>query len=267
MKSLPSGIGESTGDSLLTASGLHLTGDIWYVHHSGTDGAGLGKQRLAPLATLSQAVTNASDGDAIVFLAGCTLTMVATQTIAKKLLIASAGAGIGSMASLTRNIAGNGKLLDITTSRVELRNIYFPVSSQADTGAKVAFSGTDCRLKGCYFEAGAHDTGAQVALVTGADRFRDEGSTFISASTTTQPSSGLLISNALADVWLNGTIFDGGTKGWSSGYGLDGTAAAQTRFLAEAISLLRDSDVGLHASSTGFVQVGSSSGSARVVHA
>src|SRR5688572_8640882 len=106
MKSFPSGIGASTGDSLLTAANLHITGDVWYVDSAtGVDGASLGKQRLAPLDTLAQAVTNASDGDAIVFLAGHTETLTAVQTISKKLLLASEGAGIGSMAAFTRNIA------------------------------------------------------------------------------------------------------------------------------------------------------------------
>lgn len=269
MKSLPSGVGASTGDSLLTGVSLHLTGDVWYVSSAnGVDGAGLGKQRLAPLATLAQAVTNSADGDMIVFLSGHTQTLTAVQTISKKLILASEGTGLGGMASFTRNIAANGKLFDITTSRVQLRNIQFPASSQADTGAKVSVSGTDCYIKDCYFAQGANDTGPAVDLVTGGDRCRIDGTTFIASSTTTQASMGVRISNALADVSMVGTIFSGGTKGWSNAYALDATAAAQTNIRLEAIQLLLDSDIGLHASSTPcFVQIGSSSGSARVVHA
>lgn len=268
MKAYPNGIGETTGDQLVTAKPFYTTGDVWYVLFSaGTDGAGLGKQRLAPLKTLSQALTNAADGDDIVLLAGHAETIAATLTLSKKVRISGSGAGTGSMPQLTRSIAANGQLFNITTNRVELRNIYFPASGTLSTGAKVTMGGTDCLIQGCQFDSGANDTGPAVDIVTSGDRARINTTTFLSASTTAQPSMGLRISNAVADIFMNGAVFDGGTVGWSNAYALDATAAITTRFAWEQVALLRDSDIGINSSSTGFLTLSATSSSAKVVHA
>lgn len=265
MKSFPAGYGEPAGDTLLQAKPLLTSGDVWYVlSTSGADAVSpAGKQRLKPLATLAQAITNAADGDDIVLLAGHAQTLTAVQTINKKVRISSGGTGT-SRARFTRNHA-TAKLFDVTVSRVQLRNLYFVQDAQTNSAALVTVGGTECRIKGCYFEGGANNTGPLVDLVTGGDRCRIDDTTLISVAVEAQPAMAIRVANAIADLVTNGLVIDGGTVGWSNQYAMDATAAAVTALFMENTSLLRDSDIGLHSSSTGLVHVGTSSGSARVV--
>lgn len=269
MKSFPNGIGETTGDSLATALALHTTGNIWYVlSTAGTDAVSpAGLNRLSPLATLAQAISNSADFDIIVLLSGHTETLAAAVTVNKKVTIVGTGTGIGSMPRLTRS-STTAKSLDITTGPVQLRNIYFPASTGANsTAARVTFNSSDLTVKGCYFACGANDQKAALELGSSAAFVTSSGNTFISTSTTTRPHSGMLATGATTYVHSTGDVFSGGTVGWSNQYALDLTAGAQAYLFVENVSLLLDSDVGIHASSSAVVQVGTSSGSARVVHA
>lgn len=267
MKSFPAGYGEPAGETLLQARPLLTSGDVWYVlSTSGTDAVSpAGKQRLKPLATLAQAITNAADGDDIVLLAGHAQTLSAVQTIGKRVRIMGGGTGT-SRPRFTRN-HGSAKLFDLTVSRVQLRNLYFVQDAQANATALVTVGGTECRIKNCYFEGGATNTGPLLDLVTGGDRCRIDDTTLISVATAlaSQPSMAIRVANAITDLVTDGLVIDGGTVGWSNQYAMDATAAAVTALLMENTSLLRDADIGLHASTTGLVHVGTSSGSVRVV--
>lgn len=269
IKSYPSGYGEPAGDTLLQAKPIQTTGDVWYVLSTiGVDAAApAGKQRLKPLATLAQAITNAADGDDIVLMANHAQTLVATTTISKRVRILGGGIG-ASMPKLTLNSGVAGALLSITVSRVQLRNIWVTSNTQANINARINVAGSDCRIKGCYIECAATDTGAAIALATGGDRCRIDNTTIISTATllTAQPASAISLVNALTDLVTDGLIVDGGTVGWSNQYAVDLTAAVITNLWMENTSLLRDSDIGLNAGTTpAFIHVGTSSGSVRVV--
>lgn len=266
LKSYPAGYGEPAGDTLLQAKPILTSGDVWYVlSTTGVDAAApAGKQRLKPLATLAQALTNSADGDDIVFLAGHAQTLTVVTTIAKRVRLIGGGTG-ASRPRFTRNAAA-AKLFDITVSRVQLRNLYFVQDTQADSVALVTVGGTECRIKDCYLEGGAFNTGPLIDIVTGGDRCRLDGTTLISVATlvTAQPSMAIRVANAVTDLVTDGLIIDGGTVGWSNQFAMDATAAVTTNLFMENTSLLRDSDIGLNASTTGLVHIGTSSGSVRV---
>lgn len=270
MKLYANGMGATTGDTLATSKPYQTTGNVYYVSSStGNDAvATLGLQRSFPLATLAAAITGASDYDDIVLLSGHAETLSAAQTIAKRVRIIGEGVfGSASMPTFTRHV--NGRLFDITVSRVQLRGIRFASGTTSTSSHKVGVGGTDVRIRGCYFEAGANDGGAQVGLLSGSDRVSIESSTLIStpAAGATLPNCAVLSAAALADVRILDCTVDGGPGGWSGDYAVDLSGGALTAVQIESLSLLRDSDLKFHATTSGFVSLGTCSGSARVVHA
>lgn len=264
----PNGAGGTTGDIWATSEPLYLSGAIWYVHAStGTDAAApAGKNREKPLATIAQAVTNAADNDVIVCLSGHTETLTAAQAISEKLTIVGEGSSSGVPTVVFTCNAAAASLFSISGTNVELRNLKFAAQSQANSATKITVSAVGFVMDGCYMELGANDDAAGLTLASGADQALIRNTTFISTATLTsaQPESALKTSAAVADLTLEGVTFSAGTVGFSNYFAWDSSAAAVTRLRALNLSLLLGADVKLHASTTGRVHVGTSTGSSRV---
>lgn len=262
------GIGGTTGATLTTVSPLLTSGDIYYVDSTTGSDSNTGKERNKPLATIGQAVTNASANDTIVVFSGHTQTLTAVQTLSKAgLTIVGEGSG-SNRPKFTRFFTGsNFATFDITAAGVTLSNLYLPASTNSNfTGTKVKTAAVSTIIDGCYFEAGANDGGPQLELVTGASQVRLKDTTFISTSTGTQPESAIKVTNAVTDLELDAVVFDGGTVGWSNPYAFNG-AAAITRLRAINVDLYDDSDITLATGTLGYVHIRNKSGSARVVWA
>jgi hypothetical protein len=265
-RSFPNGIGESTGDTLITSKPLFASGQVWYLNFTtGTDAAspqGLNPQ--APLKTLAQAITNAADNDIIVMLVSETVT--AAVTVSKKVAIVGSGisAGVPSI-SIGINAAAASTLL-ITTPAVELRNLKFTANAQTNSSDRIAVSASDFRMVGCYVECAGTDEGDTLSLDSGADRARIASTTFISTATSAAdlPKSAIVNSAAIADLELDGLIVSGGTVGFSSQFAVDLNAAAVTRVKGQSLSLLLGADMRLNSSSTGWVNVQTTTGAGRV---
>lgn len=262
------GVGGTSGSTLATVSPLYTSGEIWYLHSpSGSDAASpRGKERIRPLATLAQALTNAGNNDIIVAMSGHTETLAAITTIAETgLSIIGEGTG-SSRPQFIRNV--NDELFDITGAGVMLDNLYFPASTTATALGKVRCATAGCIFRNLYFEASTSDDGPQLEFITGAGQALVEGCTFIStaASPADQPATGIQITNAMSDLWMDQVILDGGSSGWANPYALVGTGAV-TRLRCTNLDLLRDSDVTLATGTVGYVHVRTKSGSARVVWA
>lgn len=268
------GIGGTAGSPLALVAPLLLSGSVWYVKAStGVDAATpRGKERIRPLATLAQAITNASAGDIIVLLEGHTESLSAAQTIATTgLLILGEGSG-ASRPHFTRT--GDVNMFDITAAGVELNNIYFNGSTTTiSTKSRVRMAGINSRVVGCYFDCAAtYDTGPALEFVTGAAQVCVKATYFVSTSTdvTLQPESAIKVTNAVTDFQLGGeasaeaVVFDGGSSGWSNPYAFNG-AAALTRFRGINVDLLHDSDMILATGSSYVLHVRNTSGSARTV--
>lgn len=263
----PNGAGGGTGDIWSTCSPLYASGVVWYVQSTtGTDAASpAGRNREKPLATLAQAITNASDNDVIVLLQAHTETKVATFTVSKKLTIVGEGSSSG-VPTVTLICGFVGSLFTITAANVELRNIKIPTSSVANSTTRITNDQTDFVMDGCYVECGANDTAAALTLAAGADRARIRNTTFISTATLTsaQPESAIKVAAAISDLELEGLTLSAGTVGFSNYFALDASAAAVTRIRARGVSLLLGADMKLHASSTGRVNVQTTTGGSRV---
>lgn len=271
---LSNGIGESTGDTLVTTKPLQTAGVVWYVNSAtGTDGASpAGKDREKPLATMAQAQTNASNGDIVVLQDGHTETYTAALTISKSLCIVGAGSASGvPTANFTINAAANGVFL-ISANNVQLRNIKFKAAAQSDTGGgvgncegKVCLSGTDTLIYGCYFEQSGNDQFPGIFVNGAASRFRIVNTTIISTATAaaTRPTYGIFYTTSHTDTEMDGLVLSDGTVGFSTA-ALDGTAAALTRLRAQNVSLLLGAKFKVHASTTGWVAVTTSTGGAQV---
>lgn len=267
------GNGGSSGSTLATAAPVLSSGFTWYVSSTATGAADAatpaGRERIKPLLTLAQAITNASANDTICILSGHTETLTSAQTISTAgLNIIGEGTG-SNRPQFTRNVAGNGHLFDVSGAGVTIDNIYFPATSTtASTGSKVKLSGAAPRILNCYFEASTLDDGSQLETVTGASQVLVYNTTFISTATapSNQPESGMKVTNALTDLWLDTVVFSGGTSGWANPFAFNG-AAAITRLRAINCDLLLDSDVTLATGTVGYWHTRNKTGSARVVWA
>lgn len=260
-------MGGTAGAALATAAPLYMSGNVWYVGPGGTDAAApRGKERIRPLATIGQALTNASAGDIIVCLQSYTESLSAVQTVSKAgLLIIGEGSG-SARPTITRATAANFVAFDVTAAGVWIWNIKFAGSTGANTSARIQTAAAGTVVRECYIESSANDTGPGFAAVTGAGTLRIVDTTFISSASTpaSQPESAVKVSNAISDFDLDTVTIDGGSSGWSNPYAFDG-AAAITRLRALNVDLLNDSDVTLATGTTGYMTVRNDSGSARVV--
>lgn len=263
----PNGVGGTIGDYLDTCRPLQMSGNVWYVSSLiGTDAASpAGQNREKPLATVAQAVTNAANDDIIVFLAGHSETLVAAQSIAKRLTLIGEGTVAGKPAVKFVTNAAVSALFTPSSSNVELRNIYFPEALQTNGIAKIQWSGTAGRIVGCYFELGAKDTGGALQLSL-SDQLRVEGCTFISTAvvTSAQPGYAIRSTAALGDLEIANTVVSAGTVGFSNFAAIDLTGGVASRCRITALSLLLGADVAMGVSATGYVNVQLSTGGSRV---
>lgn len=264
-----SGIGGTTGGYLTTLLPLRSSVDVWYVHSgTGSDAASpRGKQRNYPLATLAQALTNATTDDIIVCLSGHTETLTASQVFGvAEPGITVIGEGLGaSRPKFTRNF--NGVMFDIQADDIVLENLYFPASGTASAASRTRTNGVNRTIiENCYFECGSNDTGAAYDIVSGSGSITIRNTTFIStaAAPASAPALGITAPAGLGLLTMYRVTFDGGSSGWSNPYAFSSTTTAITRLRATEIDLLNDSDMLIHSGSTGYITIRNKSGSAKV---
>ena len=264
------GIGESTGDTLATAEPLITSGAIWYVRSTtGVDAATpRGLSSTEPLATLGQAVTNASNGDTIVLLDGHTETVGTTGvTISKNLVIVASGSSSGLPTVKLTPFAEDASMLTISGAAVQLRNIWIEERTVASTtNPTIAVTGANFQMIGCYCQLGSLDY-ASLGLGSGADRARIVNTTFISTATalTAQPITAMVVSAAITDLDMDGVVFSNGSHGFSSAYAFTASAAAITRLRAQSLSMLLSANATIHTSTIGHVNVQTSTGNGHVL--
>lgn len=246
---LPNGIGETLGDSLVTGEPFLATGQVFYVHSTGSD-AYTGLTKAQPKATLAGAQTAAANGDVIVLLDGHTETLGAALTISKNLTIVGSGSSSG-IPTVVYRVSANVSCLLLTAAGTQLRNIRFQSSTAAATSAqRIDVGAGQIAIVGCYFDCSANDTGEAVLVATGTTGTVVKNTTFIATNPTAAapPGPGLTFSGTSTDTRLDGVVFDGGPMNFSGGIAYRELGAATRRY-AENISMLRGADVTLHASS------------------
>jgi hypothetical protein len=272
------GLGQTLGDQLVTGINLVLlnAGSAFYVgatNASDTDG---GLDPLRPLATVGQAITNASANDVIVLMDGFSQTFAGNLVIAKRLVLA-AGGSIAGAPSVALGLAGGGISIQATTSDIEFRNIKFTAPTSSNAAPRVIVSGADCLFRGCRFEMNGNDAAtAIVRLDAGGDRCRFENCTFVvtSTSVSSRPPAAILRNGAITRVYMKDCIIDGGTTGFDTvgttgrqGAAIDfGTDATAGAWRIENLNALRGADVlaVFAANQSGFVQIPIATGSSKV---
>ncbi len=262
-----SGLGQVLGDPLVVNKPLYQSGKTWYVHNvTGVDAASpRGLSPEYPLATIAQAVTNASDDDVICLMSGHTQTITGLQTISKKLAILGGGLS-GGLPTVKFTNQTETAMFNITTPNVIIANIWF-VCGSAGTLAPVYVDTTDFLIRGCYFECNNLVGGVEFSTLQSRERVQN--CLFVSTSTSTVPRFAIKF-QTMTDMEISGCTFDGGTVGWDGsgvqpGAAIYESAGSCTRFRGEDISLLRGSDIYLGSSTTGYLNVPVSSGGSRVI--
>lgn len=272
MPMYPNGIGQALGDTLATCEPLHMSGAVWYVSSAiGADATSpRGLDATRPLATLAQAVTNSASGDIIVLMDGHTETIATTGiAISKNLVIVGAGSSGGLPTAKLTPFGENDVMLTISGAAVQLRNIWIEERTVAATNASIYVTGASFQMIGCYCQLGALDYFA-LRLGSGANNARIVNTTFISTTTAFaagQANGGIVVTAAISDLDLDGLVLSAGTHGFSTPYAFDGSAAAITRLKGQSVSLLLGADMTLHASTTGHLNIQTSTGGSRVVWA
>lgn len=259
IRSYKNGAGGSTGADLAVLSPTYQSGTYWYVGNqtSGNSDSNAGTERLAPLATTAQAVTNAAAGDTIVFLQNHAEAISSAVTLSKAGLCL---VGEGTGAALPRfTCSGAVAMFDVTAAGIIFDSLYFPASTAAAT-ARIRTASSGTVLKNLQFDCGASDTNRAVSLVTGAGNVRITGTRFTAVAAT--PAVGLEIVNAVSDVTLDSVTFDGGSFRWTD-YALKGSAAV-TRLRATRIYQLSGSHILLPTGTTGSVQIAAATGDCRL---
>lgn len=261
------GLGEALGDSLaLRAQPLWTAGTVWWVDSAnGTDAAApSGKERLQPLATLSQAITNAVAGDVIVLRDGHSET-IADLSIAKELTIIGAGQSDGKPTVKLTPGASATAMLSLS-AQVELRNVWINAPAAASAVPVIICDG-DVRLRGLYMELDENNNFDGAVRINDGGITRIEDSTFVSTATdnTDPPGEAIRPVDGAVPVYLDGVVLDGGTTGFRYGAGYTENAIAAAGVLyAENMSLLRGADMWLTSTTTGLIQVSTSSGGAQI---
>ena len=250
---LTNGIGGTVGDTLATCKPLYTKSTIWYVSSVTGSNSYIGTDREHPFATLATAVTSSAANDIIVLLTGHTETLTAAQSLAKALTIVGEGTSGGKPAvSFQMNSAANLNLFSVSAANVQLRNIYIKTNLQTSSAVAVTVNASDSQFIGCYWELNTTDTGG-LLLTTGADRALVKNCTFVCTNTsgaaaTATPTYGLSI-GSIADIEIQGTIFNGGAFGFPQNAILGATV---TRLRADSLSMLNGADASLGASTTGW---------------
>lgn len=267
---LPNGIGDTLGDVLVTTRPLEVNGNVWYVDSNTGSDAYDGRNRQAPLATLAQAQTNASNGDVVVLMDGHAETLTAALTISKDLTIVGAGSSGGLPTVKFTNNSAAANLFTISASGlVQLRNIWFEEQTQACSAAKITINTTNGSvvIAGCYFEGGQYDDDWQLEIVN-SEVTLVKNTTFISTATSvaTQPKGaiGTESGSAIAVCMLDGVTVSSGTYGWSNYHAIELVNQQPTYVAIENSSLLLGADVKIHSSALGYVNFSTQTGGCRV---
>lgn len=200
---------DSGADSFIQ-DGVTATGAVHWVDSASGSDSNSGNE-AAPLATLAQAITNATanNGDIIVIKSGHAQTLSTVTTI-NKAGIRVFGIGNGTDApAFTVAAAIDG--INITADDVELNNLYFPVGTSTGNNSRINVDADRARIKNCRFNCGALDQNT-ITITSNGSNCSIDSSTF--TVTADGPDAGIIVEAAVTGLWLSDCSFDGGSFNW-----------------------------------------------------
>jgi hypothetical protein len=278
---LTNGVGGTAGSTLSTAKPMMMSGKVWYVDSITGNASHSGLDRTQPFALISTAITAASAGDFIVCLSTHAESVTsAALAVNKQLTIIGEGSSSGQpTVTITRGCTSNDiDCMAVTADFCVIENIKFTTTTsgaigETTGGSMINTTNAATIIRNCRFEmnkrCGSNSAGVELSNVA-ADHCVVQDCTFISTETSTtagdNPFTAMIVTAAVDNLFLSGVTFDNGTVGFSGsadGYAFNASAAL-VRVRAENMRLLNGADMKLHASSTGYVNVASSTGGARV---
>jgi len=203
-----SGADEFISSDLITTGAIH-----WVDSVNGNDG--YTGSESEPLATLQQAITNATtnNGDIIVLKSGHLQTVSSTITI-NKAGLKIFGIGEGSTAPVF-TLAAATDAISVTANNVEINNLFFAASTTATNTARINVDAANCKIKGCVFRCGVYD--AASATLTSNALYTEIVSCSFSV-TANGPDYGIIVESASAvGLRIQECSFNGGTYNWDLG--------------------------------------------------
>lgn len=207
-------VSTTSGGDAFIYNDIIITGTVIWVDSVNGNNANAGNEET-PLATLAQAITNATanNGDIIVIKSGHTEQVGTTITLSKAgLKIFGLGSG-SSAPNFTMIAATDG--LNVTGANVEINNLYFPVGITATNTARINVDAPNVKIKGCAFVCGAKDQDT-ITLTANALYPRIISCSF--SVTASGPRYGVSVESAsVSQLRLESCAFDGGTYNWSGG--------------------------------------------------
>ena len=206
-------ISSSDSGADFLAADIEITGDVHWVDSVNGDDSNDGSE-LKPLASLTQAITNATanNGDVIVIKSASTFTS-ATSIALSKAGVRVFGLGTGSTKP-TFTVSGNVDLLDLTAESVEINNLRFAAGSAAHT-ARVNVGAAGARIENCDFLCGANDLNS-ITIPDAGDYCTIKGCTF--TITADGPDNAIEVeAAAVLGLRVEGCTFDGGDHGFDEG--------------------------------------------------
>lgn len=261
----PNGTGESLGERLATCRPLISSEVIWYVNSDGgVDAASpAGQMREAPLATLGQALTNATAGDIIVLMDGHEETIASVLSFKAGIIVIGAGKS-GAEPTAQLKTAGAGQLDMSSVEGCQIRNVKFPQAT-ATNALQILSIGSYSSVLDCYFEAGQYDGTYKAQILNGSLGVLFERCTMVAVGEegSTIPSGLVHCVGTSSDVTLRDVVIDGGVTGFSF-YAVD-LLGTNTRLVIEGLSLLRGSDLRVGSASTGWINPQTVTGGSRIV--
>ena len=264
MPQWPNGVGQTLGDSLVTGKPLITSYTTYFVSSAtGDDTNNNGLDPDSPFATTAKVITTAAGAAVIlVYLSGHAETFTTTVTPVAGSIFVGAGSSGGLPTVKLKMNASNTTLFTCSAAGVQLRNLWFQGNLVASNVARVKVTGINGLVSGCYFECGALDNAAGLEFGTGGSGSIVQNTTFVSTAVavTAKPTSGLLVSAALTDIGVLGTVFDEGALGYTTS--AFNTSATISRLRAD-FSLKNGANVSLGAA-TGFIMPGTVTGSSSI---
>lgn len=239
-------VATTAGGSTDFSNDVFVTGDVYWVDSVNGNDGNAGTNRNAPLATLSQAITNATanNGDVIFFEADHTETLSASQSFSKAgLTFIGLGSGT-SKPSFTVN--GNVDMFSLDAARNRIVGFQFPVGTASHT-ARINVAAATCKIEDCDFSCGANDL-ESITIADAGDDCTIQGCTF--TVTADGPDAGIEVEAAgVLGLKVISCTFDGGSSDFDAA-GLN-SAVAHTEYLYRDNTLTNKASIIHTAAATG----------------
>lgn len=204
---------------------------------SAASDANAGTEPELPLATLAQAITNASAGACIAVAATHTQTISVTLAVSKAGL-RFVGFGTGSARPTLTPSSGAIATFTVTAANVVIDNFYLKAAAATSGAAgRLTTNSSGTQVLNCQLDCGVFDQQG-LLFTTGADNARVQACTF--TATASRPTTAINHSNAVSNFHLLDSVVDGATFGWA---GNAVSVNSAINMVAKNVTLMGNSDL------------------------